>query len=161
MALPALGAIANATGIFDETRDSVVKTGPVIQNTPPPASVGTAGAASYTGAQFVGGIIVRNPNGSSRADVLPTAADMVATMSGPGIGGQANAARIGDTLWCLITNGSPFASNFTITVTAGAGGAIDPNQDATSAIIGPGTSKEIAIRLTNVTKGSEAYVFYC
>ena len=155
--MAALGAIANTSGVFEETRDQIIKTGPVVQNTPAPASINTAGAVSYTGAQFIGSIVVRNANGASRTDVLPTAADMVATMSDV----KAASARIGDTLWCLFINAAPFASSYTITMTAGAGGALDPNQDSTSAIVQAGSSKEIAIRLTNVTKGSEAYTFYC
>jgi hypothetical protein len=130
--MTALGGGAKTSGSFEETREQFVKTGPVIQNTPPPASYNTAGAVTYLASDIIGSIIVRDPNGAPRTDVLPSAALMVQAM------GEHATARIGDT-----------------------GGALDPNQNSASAAIQQNTSKEIAIRLANVTKGSEAYVFYC
>jgi hypothetical protein len=43
-----------------------------------PASVDTAGAATYTAAQIGRGIILRDTNGANRTDVLPTAALLIA-----------------------------------------------------------------------------------
>ena len=43
-----------------------------------PASVDTAGAATYTAAQIGRGIILRDPNGGNRTDTLPTAALLIA-----------------------------------------------------------------------------------
>lgn len=148
--MPALGAVATTTGQDETNRDMVQKTGPFVQNTPTPASYSTAGAQTYTVADVIGTIIVRNCNGGSRTDVLPTAALMVAALPN---------ARIGDTFDCLIINGTNAAN--TVTITAGSGGALDTNQNAATAVIAQNSSKYISIRLTNVTIGSEAYVFYC
>lgn len=109
----------------------------------------TAGARTYTAAEILGGIIVRDPNGAGRSDVLPTAALLVAAIPG---------ATIGDTIECYIVNGADAAE--TITIGAGAGGGFDANQTAASRVIPQNTSKMLTIRLTNVTAASEAYVAY-
>jgi hypothetical protein len=72
---------------------------------------------------------------------------------------QIPGCAVGDTVECLIVNGADAAE--TITIGAGSGGAFDANQTATSRVIGQNTSKRIAIRITNVTGSSEAYVVYC
>lgn len=95
-------------------------------------------------------MIVRNPNGGNRVDVLPTAALMVAAIP---------QCKVGDAVDCLIINGA--AATNTVQITAGTGGALDPNQTAGSATIAAASSRYISIRITNATKGSEAYVFYC
>jgi predicted RecA/RadA family phage recombinase len=116
---------------------------------PAPASYATAGAQTYTAADILGGIIVRDPNGASRTDVLPTAALLVAAL--PGV-------RVGDIIDCLIVNGADAAE--TITLSAGSGGAFDANQTAASRVIGQNSQKSVVIRFTNVTASSEAYVVY-
>lgn len=112
-----------------------------------PASINTVGAATYTAAQILGGIIVRDPNGAGRTDTLPTAALLVAAIPG---------CEVGDTVYCKIVNGADAAEN--ITIAAGAGGAFDANQTAASQIIGQNNSKDIAIRIT--ATGTPAYVVY-
>jgi hypothetical protein len=114
-----------------------------------PFSDATAGAITYTAAQILGGIIVRDPNGASRTDILPTAALLVAAITRP---------AIGDVVKCLFVNGADAAE--TITFTAGAGGGFDANQTAASRLIGQNAQKIMHIRLTNVTAASEAYVIY-
>jgi hypothetical protein len=47
-----------------------------------------------------------------------------------------------------------------ITLVAGSGGGFDANQAAAARLIRSNTTREIAIRFTNVTPGSEAYVVY-
>lgn len=116
---------------------------------PAPASIATVGAATYTAAQVLGGLIVRDTNGASRTDTLPTAALLVAALPG---------ARVGDIVSCRIINGADAAE--VLTVAVGAGGAFDANQTASSQVIGQNTSKTLTIRLTNVTAASEAYVAY-
>jgi hypothetical protein len=113
------------------------------------ATYATAGAQTYTAADIVGGIIVRDPNGAGRSDVLPTAANLVAAVPG---------AVVGDTIRCIIVNGADAAE--TITIGAGSGGAFDTNQTSASRVIPQNASKIIHIRLTNVTASSEAYVAY-
>lgn len=112
-----------------------------------PASLNTAGNITYTAAQILTGCIVRDPNGASRTDILPTAALMAAAL--PGI-------SIGDIVEFRLINGADAAEN--ITLTMGAGGSLDPNQQAVSALIGQNASKNIYIRFTAVT--TPAYVAY-
>lgn len=110
----------------------------------------TAGARTYTAAEILGGIIVRDCAGASRTDTLPTAALLVAAM--PGV-------AIGDIVRCLIVNGSDPVTEI-ITLAAGSGGAFDTNQTAVSRTILGTCSKLVHIRITNVTASSEAYVVY-
>ena len=109
----------------------------------------TAGAITYTAAQVIGGIIVRDPNGAGRTDVFPTAALLVAGLT---------SAAVGDVIDCLIINGADASE--TITLSAGSGGGFDTNQTASSRVIPQNSSKRVRIRLTNVTASSEAYVIY-
>ena len=119
------------------------------QNEGTPASYATAGAQTYTAADVLSGVIVRDCAGAGRTDVLPTAALLVAAMTAP---------KVGDVVRCLIVNGSDAAE--AITLNAGSGGGYDTNQTAASRVIGQNTSKTVTIRLTNVTSGAEAYVAY-
>lgn len=114
-----------------------------------PASYATAGAQTYTAADVLTGVIVRDCAGAGRSDVLPTAALLVAAIPG---------AAIGMLVRCLIVNGSDAAE--TITLGAGTGGSFDTNQTAASRVIPQNTSKLVTIRLTGVASGAEAYVVY-
>lgn len=114
-----------------------------------PASYATAGAVTYTAADILTGLIVRDCNGAARTDVLPTAALLVAALPD---------AKVGDIVQCEVLNGSDAAE--TITINAGAGGGYDPNQTAVSRVVPQNSSKTVRIRLTNVTPGAEAYVAY-
>ena len=95
------------------------------------------------------GVIVRDPNGASRTDTLPTAALLVAGF--PGV-------KVGQVVEVYIVNGADAAE--TITLAEGTGGSFDANQTAASRLIGQNASKNIRIRFTNVTAGAEAYVIY-
>lgn len=119
---------------------------PVVNENPAATSLATAGAETYTAAQLLGGSIVRDPNGASRTDTLPTAALLVAAIPG---------AKVGDVIRTYIVNGADAAE--TITLQAGAGGTFDVNQTAASRIIAQNASKLLHIRLTNVTAAAEAY----
>lgn len=121
----------------------------VTQNVPAPASINTAGPATLTAAQLLGGVIVRDPNGGARSDTLPTAALLVAAVPN---------AKVGDLVRCKIINGADAAEAITLLV--GAGGAFDANQTAASQVIPQNGSKDLLIRLTNVTPAAEAYVAY-
>lgn len=116
---------------------------------PAPASYSTAGAVTLTAADLLGSIIVADTNGAGRTYTLPTAALLVAAI--PGV-------AVGDIVRCLIVNGADAAE--VLTLAAGSGGGFDANQTASSRVIGQNTSKTIAIRITNVTAASEAYVAY-
>jgi len=117
---------------------------------PAAASIATAGAGTYTAAQLLGGIIVRDCAGASRTDTLSTAALLVAAIPG---------AKVGDVIRTLVVNGSDPITEV-ITLAAGTGGAFDANQTAVSRVMNGGESKVLHIRLTNVTAASEAYVAY-
>lgn len=114
------------------------------------ASIATAGDATYTAANILTGGIVRDCAGAARADTLPTAALLVAAIK--------NGVRVGQRIRFKLVNGSD--ADETITLQAGTGGGWDSNQTAASRVIRFENSKEIVIRLTNVTASSEAYVVY-
>jgi hypothetical protein len=132
----------NATGTA-----YVITDDPLIVKTSAGVSITTVGNETYTAAQCLGGIIARDCNGASRADTLPTAADLVAAI--PGV-------AIGDTVRLYLINGSDAAE--TITITEGAGGAWI--QTAASRVVPQNTSKHVHLRITNITAASEAYVVY-
>lgn len=136
-------------GVKDSTRNqNIVANAYISQSTA--TSDATAGARTYTAAEILGGLIVRDCAGGSRSDVLPTAALLVAAMDKP---------KVGDVIRCYIVNGSDAAE--TITIGAGTGGGFDTNQTAASRVIPQNSSKDIYIRITGVASGSEAYVVYC
>lgn len=110
-----------------------------------PATVSTAGAATQTVAQYVGGLILRDPNGASRTDTTPTAALIVAAISGAVADG---AIRV------IIENTADAEEN--ITLSAGAGVTLDP----TSIVISRGERRELLVRVTNATSSSEAVTIY-
>lgn len=70
----------------------------------------TAGNLTYTAAQLLGGLILRDPAGGARDDVTPTAALIVAAL---------NHVQVGDSFEFTIRNTADAAE--TITVTAGDG----------------------------------------
>lgn len=80
-----------------------------------PATVATVGAATYTAAQFLGGLILRDPNGASRSDVTPAASDLAAAVDQSVLGG----VPVGQGYLLVIRNTADAAE--TITLTAGAG----------------------------------------
>lgn len=129
--------------------DSVPRSQSVQQSSPAPSSIATAGPETYTAAQILSGVIVRDPAGAARTDTLPTAALLVAAVKN---------AKVGDMVRVLIVNGADGIE--AITLAAGAGGAFDANQTAASRVIPQNASKLVYVRLTNVTASAEAYVVY-
>lgn len=109
-----------------------------------PATVTTAGAVTYTAGQLLNGIILRDPNGSGRTDVLPTAALLVAAI--PGV-------TVGTTFDFWIRNDADAAE--TITIQAGTGGSVSG-----TATIAQNNSKMFRLRFTAVDSGNEAYTVY-
>lgn len=108
------------------------------------ATVTTAGAATLTAAQLLGGIVLRDPNGDNRSDVLPTAALLVAAIAG---------CVVGTAFEFTIRNTADAAE--TITVAAGSGGTVSG-----TATIAQNNSKRFLIVISNVTASSEAYTAY-
>lgn len=80
---------------------------PVHQSTV--TTLATAGAATYTAAQLLGGMILRDPAGGARSDVTPTAALIIAAISQAGVGNSFE-----------FTIRNTADADETITVTAGA-----------------------------------------
>jgi hypothetical protein len=150
--LGGMDIIANSFRPYS-TRPAVAGTRFFFANGSTPASINTAGNATYTAANLLTGIIVRDCNGAGRSDTLDTAAAIVAAVKAVDSG-----VNVGDIVCCDIINGSAGATN--ITLGAGTGGAFDANQTSGSRTVIQNTSKTISIRLTNVTAGSEAYVVY-
>lgn len=109
-----------------------------------PSTEATAGAVTYTAAQLLGGLILRDPAGAARSDVTPTAALVRAAIPG---------AEVGTSFEFTIKNTADAAE--TITVTAGSGATLSGTMT-----IAQNNSKRFLLRLTNVTPGSEAYTLY-
>lgn len=105
----------------------------------------TASDQTYTAAQMIAGMILRDPNGSARADTLDTAANIVAAIPG-----------------CVAGTGFEFVvrntadANETITVGPGSGGAAISG----TATVAQNNSKRFLLVLTNVGSGTEAYTVY-
>jgi hypothetical protein len=104
----------------------------------------TAGAVTFSIAELLGGLILRDPNGAARADVVPAPADIVAGIAG-----------------CVV--GSAF--EFTIRNTADAAETITMTASGLSTISGTATiaqnnSKRFLAVVTDIGSGTEAVVFY-
>lgn len=107
-------------------------------------TINTAGAASYTAAQVLGGLINRDPNGGARTDVLPAADALVAAIPG---------AVVGTSFLCHIRNTADAAE--ALGWNAGTGGTF-----ADTATITQKQNAILLFLLTNVTGGTEAYTAY-
>lgn len=109
------------------------------------ATITTAGAGTYTAANLLGGLILRDPAGAGRTDTTHTAAQIVAALPG---------AAVDDTFELMIVNTADAAE--AITLAGGTGVTLVP---ATITI----AQNEVFIgrvRLTNVTGSSEAVTIY-
>lgn len=105
----------------------------------------TAGANTYTAAELLKGILLRDPTGADRSDVLPTAALMVAAVPD---------AWVGQTIEFAMINIAD--ADEVITLTGGAGGTLAP----TSITLGRNQAKKFILLFTNVGDGTEAYTVY-
>ena len=110
------------------------------------ASKAEASDQTYTAAQLLGGMILRDCNGAHREDTLPTAALLVAAVSG---------AVVGTGFEFTVQNFSNAAE--TITIAVGVGGTADPSSTLT---IAQNNSKRFLVVFTNVTGAAEAYTLY-
>lgn len=108
-------------------------------------TVSTAGNVTYTAAQAICGLILRDPASSARTDVFPTAALLVAAIQG--------AEK--DTYFDLMIRNMSSGAN-TITNTVGTGGTAV----STLTTIAQNYTTQYRFVLTNVTLGSEAYSVY-
>lgn len=108
------------------------------------ATLSTADVVTYTAAQLLGGLILRDPNGGGRSDVSPTAALIVAAIPG---------ATVGQSFEFTIRNTADAAE--TITVTAGAGVTLSGTMT-----IAQNNSRRFLAVLTNVGAATEAVTIY-
>jgi hypothetical protein len=108
------------------------------------ATITTAGNVTYTPANLLGGLILRNTNGGNRSDVSPTAALLLAALP---------RAEVGQAITFTIRNTAGAAE--TITMTAGTGATLSGTMT-----IAQNNSKEFIAVFTNVTGGAEAYTLY-
>lgn len=104
----------------------------------------TASAVTYTAAEVLGGVILRDPNGGARADLFPTAAQLVAAVPG---------CNVGTSLEMFIRNDADAAETITMTTNTGLtlSGVMTIAQN---------NAKKFLVRFTNVTPGSEAVTIY-
>lgn len=105
-----------------------------------PVVVNTAGPVTYTPAQVLSGMILRDPAGAGRTDVLPSAQALAAGL--PGV-------AVGTVIELFVRNDG----GATVLVTPGVGGTITGSGTVVTL-----NGKWFWIRFTNVTLGSEAYV---
>ncbi len=75
-----------------------------------PTTVADAAAVTYTAAQLKSGLILRDPNGAGRADLFPTAADLLAAVPG---------AVVGTSFIVTIRNTADAAETITMTTNTG------------------------------------------
>lgn len=108
------------------------------------ATKNTAGAVTYTAAELVGGLILRDPNGANRSDVTPTAAQIV---------GAVPAAIATSSFEFIIRNDADAAE--TITLTAGAGITLSGTMT-----IAQNNSKRFLAVITNAGSGTQAVTIY-
>jgi len=106
------------------------------------ATDATAGALTITAAMVLGGLLTRDPAGSARADVLPTAALLVAAIT---------STFVNQELKFLIVNMADAAE--TITLTAGVGGTMHPP----AVTIVQNEAKKFLIKITSIASANESY----
>jgi hypothetical protein len=112
-----------------------------------PATISTADAVTYTAAEMLGGLILRDPNGGARSDVTPSATLLVAAMPKEG--------RIADaTFMCNLINTANAGE--TITVTAGDGVTLVP----ASVTVAQNENAQLLVRFTDVRHTSYAVTIY-
>lgn len=73
-------------------------------------TISTAAAVTFTAQQVIDGLILRDPNGAGRADLLPTAADIIAGLQAP---------RVGEFFEFTIRNTADAAETITVTTNTG------------------------------------------
>ncbi len=105
-----------------------------------PSEVVTAGAATFTIAQLLTGFIRRDPTGTSRADLVPTAALMVAGIEGVFIGATFDFTIVNTCSVCDV-----------ITVTTATGVTLDG-----SMTIDGGNLRHFRVEFTGVASGAQA-----
>jgi hypothetical protein len=81
--------------------------------------VTTAAAVTYTAAQILGGLVLRDPNGGARADLMPTLTDLKAAIQDPTVGRAfqftiRNTADAAETITLTTNTGATLSGTMTI-----------------------------------------------
>lgn len=119
--------------LFSQEKTAIANTGRVLEGAVTVSTVTTAGVVTYTAAQLLGGLILRDPNGAGRSDVTPTAALLKAAF--PGV-------NTGTAFEFTIRNTADAAE--TITITAGTGVTLSGTMT-----IAQNNSKRFLLQFTN------------
>lgn len=153
------GPVYSANG-FVGAEDSNGNVTQVVANYfPAPTSINTAGNVTYTPAQILSGAILRDTNGAARTDTLPTAAALVAALTGPGVVAE-RTPLVGYAFECVFHNTAAAANALTINLGTGGTSAMTPSTYyvfGTTTIAQNAAPKTMIFRITNATVGSEAY----
>lgn len=104
----------------------------------------TAGAATLTASEILGGLLLRDPNGAGRTDTLPTAESLIAAIPGVMV----------NTSFQFDIRNTADASE-TITIAAGSGGTTSGTMT-----IAQNNGKRFIVVITNNLQGSAAYTVY-
>jgi len=107
-------------------------------------TINTAAAVTFSAAQLLGGMILRDPNGAARADLLDTAENIVAAIAG---------CEVGSCFEFTIRNTADAAE--TITVTTNTGLTLSGTMT-----IAQNNSKRFLAVVTNIGSGTEAVTVY-
>lgn len=153
MAIPAEGKVFNRkitvlgdilVSAASKLRKVIGATGEVFRRTTA-TTITTTAAVTYTGAQFINNLILRDPNGAGRSDVTPTAALLVSAIG--------KGAQVGSTIDFVIRNTAD--ANETITMTAGTGVTLSGTMT-----IAQNNSKRFLLVIDAITPGAEAATLY-
>jgi len=142
------GLTVTAGGLAVNGGDTFLRGGNALVTKHTTTNVTTAGNATYTAAQLLGGRITRDPSGGARTDTTDTAANIV---------GAITDAAVGDTFMCILENTADAAE--AITLSAGSGVTLE-RLDGTGGTIDQNGSAILLFVLTNVTSSSEAVSGY-
>lgn len=82
-------------------------------------TITTAGAVTFAASEILGGLILRDPAGAGRADLLPTAANIIAALNKPATGASfeftiRNTADAAETITVTTNTGLTLSGTMTI-----------------------------------------------
>jgi hypothetical protein len=120
--------------------------GQIPQPTVTVSTLATAGAITYTADQFLGGLILRDPNGAGRTDLLPTALSVLQALPG---------AAVNQSFQFDLRNTADASETITLSATNIAGATISG-----TATIAQNNSKRFLLVVTSIDPASPAYTLY-
>lgn len=137
------GRIYNIAGVIVKQKEIITPSGyPVRPLTV--TTISTAAAVTYSAAEVLGGLILRDPNGAGRSDVTPTAAEIIHAL-------KPTSANVS---FQFTVRNTADASE-TITVTAGTGITLSGTMT-----IAQNNSKDFLAVITSIAPGAEAVTIY-